>query len=530
MDAPLIAPGKPASLNSSQAASRLGAPAAATLLIVAYATITSLLLPVNVDVSWLLTVGDRVLNGERLYVDIAEANPPFSTWLYLPFLVMERLTGLAAELWLSVGLAALAVASIWFSARILIQADESLKRYAWLAPVAVFCVLFLLPLDFGQREQISVIALLPWLALFSVRDHRVDFHAGSAAERIVAGAGAAVFVMIKPPYSVLALAVPALVVALQRRSLRPLWTTENVVGGFLTVIYLTAVAVFMRPFFTDVLPLLRQVYLPMRAPVVDMLTLWPIEAFLAMAATTLAMARPDRIHRDAKILLLAGTAYVPAFLMMGKGWTYQALPFLTFGALAFLLQFVRRPPWRDLTILARTGTALGLLLLILIALQGQVSALLQPRGDLDAATAAIAIAVDRPTVMSIGSRLQVGNPLVRAVGGRLVGRHPSAWMVRDSGLLIEAGRDPVTRKELQALRDTYILDIAKEVTTKRPDIVLDDGTAVPSAPVLLKIADNPPPPRPLRDNPAVADALRGYRLLLQNGSVTVLIRADTAAR
>ncbi|RUW44201.1 hypothetical protein EOA36_31895, partial [Mesorhizobium sp. M8A.F.Ca.ET.021.01.1.1] len=126
MDAPLIAPGKPASLNSSQAASRLGAPAAATLLIVAYATITSLLLPVNVDVSWLLTVGDRVLNGERLYVDIAEANPPFSTWLYLPFLVMERLTGLAAELWLSVGLAALAVASIWFSARILIQADESL--------------------------------------------------------------------------------------------------------------------------------------------------------------------------------------------------------------------------------------------------------------------------------------------------------------------------------------------------------------------------------------------------------------------
>ncbi|RUW97020.1 hypothetical protein EOA35_26485, partial [Mesorhizobium sp. M8A.F.Ca.ET.023.01.1.1] len=87
MDAPLIAPGKPASLNSSQAASRLGAPAGATLLIVAYATITSLLLPVNVDVSWLLTVGDRVLNGERLYVDIAEANPPFSTWLYLPFLV-----------------------------------------------------------------------------------------------------------------------------------------------------------------------------------------------------------------------------------------------------------------------------------------------------------------------------------------------------------------------------------------------------------------------------------------------------------
>ncbi|WP_214474736.1 hypothetical protein [Mesorhizobium sp. dw_380] len=281
MDAPLVAPGKPADLKFSRAVFRLGAPAAATLLIVAYAIAVSLVVvPSNVDVSWLLTVGERVLNGERLYADIAEGNPPFSTWLYLPFLVMERLTGLAAEIWVSVGLAALAVASVCCSARILARRDEkTLKQYVWIIPAAVFVVLFLFPPDFGQREQIAVIALLPWLALLAARDRAADFRAGSVTERIGAGVGAGVFVMIKPPYSVLALAVPAMVIALQRRSLHPLLTTENVVGGTLTIVYLIALAFFMQPFFTDVLPLLRQVYLPMRLPVLGMLMLWPVTMF-----------------------------------------------------------------------------------------------------------------------------------------------------------------------------------------------------------------------------------------------------------
>ena len=36
------------------------------------------------DTSWLITVCERMLSGERLYADIYETNPPFSVWLYLP--------------------------------------------------------------------------------------------------------------------------------------------------------------------------------------------------------------------------------------------------------------------------------------------------------------------------------------------------------------------------------------------------------------------------------------------------------------
>jgi len=519
MDASSVAPDSPAGLRARQAAFHFGAPAAATLLVAIYAVVVSLaVVPTNVDVSWLLTVGQRVLDGERLYVDIIEVNPPFSVWLYLPFVLLERLTGLSAELWVSVGVTALAIASVCFSARIVARADETLKRRTWIVPIAVFAVLFLFPVDFGQREQIAVIALLPWLALFSARDKTADFSAGSTLERIVAGVGAGVFVMIKPPYSVLALAVPALVIALQRRSLRPLLTTENVVGGILTVVYLIALAVFMRPFLTDVVPLLRQAYLPMRMSVVDMLVLWPVTMFVAMTVAALAMAYPGRPGRDVGMLLLAAAAYVPAFVIMGKGWTYQALPFLTLGVLALMLQYVRSKPLLSLPALAKAGAALGLFSIVKLVVAQQGLALAQPRGDLDAATAAIARTIDHPTFMSIGSRLQAGSPLARMTGAHVVARYPFAWMVDNARLLSQSEPDPAQRRDLERLRQQYTIAIASELAAKRPDIVVDDGTAEPRAPI------------PLRDNIAIAKALEGYRPLVQNGSVTVLIRADAAAR
>src|SRR5437868_4231319 len=178
MGAPFVASDEPVGLRSVRAATagRPFWPVAATLLVATYAiTVSLLVMPGNVDVSWLLTIGERVLDGERLSVDIIEVNPAFSVWLYLPFVLLDRLTGLSAELWVSIGVTALAIASVWLSARIVARADETLRRHLWMAPAAVFFVLFLFPIDFGQREQIAVIVLLPWLALFTARDRTIDF-------------------------------------------------------------------------------------------------------------------------------------------------------------------------------------------------------------------------------------------------------------------------------------------------------------------------------------------------------------------
>lgn len=38
--------------------------------------------PANTDVSWLLTVAERVLDGQRPYVEIIETNPPIAPLTY----------------------------------------------------------------------------------------------------------------------------------------------------------------------------------------------------------------------------------------------------------------------------------------------------------------------------------------------------------------------------------------------------------------------------------------------------------------
>jgi hypothetical protein len=50
------------------------------------------------DTSWLITVCERVLAGERLYVDLIETNPPFSVWLYMPPVALAKALGLSSEI------------------------------------------------------------------------------------------------------------------------------------------------------------------------------------------------------------------------------------------------------------------------------------------------------------------------------------------------------------------------------------------------------------------------------------------------
>src|SRR3982074_742810 len=54
-------------------------------------------LAANTDVSWLLTVGERILDGQRLYVDVIETNPPMAVLVYLPAIIIARAVGRRAE-------------------------------------------------------------------------------------------------------------------------------------------------------------------------------------------------------------------------------------------------------------------------------------------------------------------------------------------------------------------------------------------------------------------------------------------------
>src|SRR4051812_36692461 len=75
---------------------RLSVPAS-LIVIVLVALVERWYVMPNANVAWLLTVAERMIDGQRIYVDTIETNPPFSIWLYLPAVWIGRLLRLRPE-------------------------------------------------------------------------------------------------------------------------------------------------------------------------------------------------------------------------------------------------------------------------------------------------------------------------------------------------------------------------------------------------------------------------------------------------
>lgn len=505
----------PDASRASRRARLVAGPLLLVCLILAYAGWLSIVaIPTNVDVSWLLTVCDRLLGGEQLNADMLEINPPFSIWLYMPFILLEKLTGVRAELWLTLGVICLGVASLLLSARIIVGIDPAYRRPGtlWAAVVALFLILCFLPDQFGQREHFAAIAILPWLALQCARQRTPDFVAGSHFERFVAGLGAGVVVMVKPPHFALALMLPSLCLAFQRRSVKPLFVMENLLGAGAVAAYIAAIAVFDRAYFSEILPFARDVYLPMHLPLIDNLANWPGIVLLLAVAIVLAAGGPRNMHWDTRILLASALGFVPAFLIMGKGWPNHALPMVVLAIFAFGVELSRFGKLRDANIVRKAALIFASVLVLQMTIRTQYAALTTDNGPIARSVAVIRDTIEKPTIMSVAGQLQVAHPLTRLVGGRYISRYPGAWAVVNAEMLVRGAGDTARRRKLEGIRDRIIGEHAVEILTEKPDIVLSGLETDPSWNALM-----------LQDK-RIAAALKDYRVLHTEPKITVYIR------
>jgi hypothetical protein len=124
----------------------------AAMLVVAAASV-ALRGEATPDVSWLITMCERVLNGERAYVDIVETTPPAPMLLYMPGAVIAKTIGGAPETWTFAFAYASAFGSLWLAARILPThlADGGLSRLSDLC--VVYSPARLRHLDRGQIAE-----------------------------------------------------------------------------------------------------------------------------------------------------------------------------------------------------------------------------------------------------------------------------------------------------------------------------------------------------------------------------------------
>ena len=212
----------------------------------------------NSDVSWLITVDEKWLEGAVPYKDIIEVNPPASLLLYLPAVALGRLLRRSPEFCVAVFGFAFAGLSLAFA--------QSLQRLggAPLAPayfaIALAAFLLLPGISVDERDVLAAFAALPCVVLLSLR---VEHKKVSIAAALTAGAMMGVTVAIKPPYAlIVATLAPWILVKLSRGSLA-CWP-EALATVIVVAAYGAAVMLAFPYFVSDVLPIAVAIYAPIR--------------------------------------------------------------------------------------------------------------------------------------------------------------------------------------------------------------------------------------------------------------------------
>ena len=373
------------------------------------------------DTSWLITVSERVLGGERLYADLIEANPPFSVWMYMPAVAAADLLRMKPEPMVHAYTYLLCSLGLLLAALNARRAGFA-ENGGLLALLPVFFALMVIVPGnaFTQRDQVGAVLLAPLLVLTAWRIEADAQHQPSWKFAIPSGLFASVIVLVKPHYALLLIA-PALYFAFAKRRLGVLFGPEYWCAVGMCIVYLAAVLWFHPEFVSKIMPLLSQTYLSVGEPYWILLQRYAAGYLLLLLLWY--FIRPGLpLSPLAGVFALASVAAAAVMVYQGKGWPYHAYPAIAFGLAAVLCQAVRSPA----DSIREIGGARALLLAVTVAVNTLPFMPSQkPSAEL---LAEIREAVERPTVAMIGTDIAVGHPLVRMVGGYWISSYCSDWL------------------------------------------------------------------------------------------------------
>jgi hypothetical protein len=444
---------------------RLALLALVMLAVVIVAVLLRQLVAANTDVSWLLTVAERVLDGKRLYGEVIESNPPIAVLAYIPGMALARAFGLRAE-WVTDALVFAAIAvSLLIAARMLRQ-FATRGGAGWIA-VAALGVLTILPMQaFGQREHLAMIAALPALIALLLRARGETLPAWAV---VAAGCGAAVMLAFKPYFS-LALGAGIVTAAWCARSPRTLLAPEHVIAAILVLLYGGASALLFPDYLAVIYPLMRDVYLPIVKPFGELVGSLGVAVWLGAVALTLWLSRGARTDTVPAVLVSVSAGFAIAYLVQRKGWPYHSYPMLATALLALAYRLIRptdavaapRARW-----LATAAAALLCAGALVWMNQGSDASLLQgPVAQLGR---------DR-NILVLSAEPSIGHPLTRAVGGHFVSRQQGLWIGDDVRRL---RRDGAGDAPTEARRDLYVARerawLLADIARRPPDVVLVDN-------------------------------------------------------
>ena len=289
------------------------------------------------DAALYLEMGEKLLDGQRPYVDYEEINLPMIHVLSAVPALLGRLMDIAPHHFFHVLVYALLIASV-LSVRHLTQHRTRREMGQVLGLVLVIMAVGQqLFFDWGQREHLFMLLFVPWLVLRDLR--RADQPLGWGLA-LGLGIAAGIGLSLKPHFALIGLAVELVAVIRTRRWAfrKPEVAGVGLVAG-LYVVYLVA-----NP---DVLIGLIRVLQSVQAgygaypstalPVFFSQTPAALLSLLLLIGVLVVhFVRPTWFGEWVALswaFTATGVTGFTMFLLQGKGWGYHAIPFYTGTAL-----------------------------------------------------------------------------------------------------------------------------------------------------------------------------------------------------
>ncbi len=424
--------------------------------------------PLNTDVSWLIVVCQRMLDGQHLYRDIIEINPPMAAFAYLPGVALARVLGVDPRHVIDAQLLLLAAASLFAVSRIL-RLSPALSKLNW-GPLAIWAaaVVTILPMHvFAQREHMAMLTFLPALAVYAMRSNREPLPLWAI---LIAGVGAGITLAFKPFFTVPA-ALCILFAAIRSRSWLTLLAPENIIAAVLVMTVSVSTYIFYPEYFTVTYPLVRDTYLSWSMPA-SVIFLNDATLVFAIAMVSVLLARQK--HPSDSLLLvtaLASIGFAVSFFLQRRGWAYHSYPMVAVALLAMGYALTGAADAAPRSRRREVASAFMLAVTFVVGmLWFNVTVYVGPVRQ------AVEGLKPHPRILVLSGEAAIGHPLVRDIDGVWVSRQENLWIrefvrLTREKTVVDAATDAKLNDYL-ALERKWLIEDFKKLP---PDLVLVDN-------------------------------------------------------
>ena len=415
------------------------------------------------DCAWFIDVAERLLNGQTLYADIKEVNPPLGMWIIVPVVWLAKALSISTVSTTFISLLGISAGTLALCNRYLRMNEifQSVHRHLLVIAIAV-AILFFPAAFFAEREHFIILLFLPWIFLRALPAAEMSPH---AYERLLVGALAGIAICIKPQ-SLFAPVFVELILYARNRKINGTLAPENLSAAAVAIIYAISVIIFAPLFITQMVGLGAKAYVPFYGYPSYIIALNARWSIIALLIATVIAIRLKTLKADTSIvasLMAASIGFLLSYAVQMKGFTYQIMPanilmWLTCAAGAVILwQIEKKLSVHILAAIAVGGLVLSDVPQTYVNSYKSVSTLLANN------------APNAKSIFIASTRLDDGFPFVQKHNLVWASRLPTQWLTPYVASEWQSGSLPQDDIVYKAMEWTV-----SDLINMKPDIVMVD--------------------------------------------------------